>query len=116
MSVFIPYDVHALHNAYATLQGRLNALATAYASFPYKTKGGTRYAHHGFLRRFNTMHHCVGPVFEILPPGRKKNRLSYQKHAGLVCAALLACSRSSYADRGCVGLSGGHSHEQPDCD
>jgi hypothetical protein len=72
VSVFIPYDLHALHNTYATLQGRLDALATAYASFPYKTKAGTQYAHHGFLRRFNTMHHCVERVFDIIPPEQDK--------------------------------------------
>jgi hypothetical protein len=68
MPVFIPYDLHALHNAYATLQIRLDALANAYASHSYKTEAGLQYATHGFLRRFSLMHHCVERVFEIIPP------------------------------------------------
>jgi hypothetical protein len=68
MPVFIPYDLRALRNAYATLQGRLGVLATAYASFPYRTQAGLQYATQGFLRRFSLMHHCVERVFEIIPP------------------------------------------------
>jgi hypothetical protein len=61
-------QLRALAASYATLQERLDAIATAYASFPYKTLPGRQYATHGFLRRFNTMHHCIERVFEILPP------------------------------------------------
>jgi hypothetical protein len=56
MPVFISCDLHALHTTYATLQSRLEALATAYASHPYKTEAGLQYATHGFLRRFSLMH------------------------------------------------------------
>lgn len=69
MPVFIPCDLNALNSAFAGLQGRLDALATAYATYPYKTSAGTQYAHHGFLRQFSLMHHCVERVFEIIPPG-----------------------------------------------
>jgi hypothetical protein len=72
MPVFAADDLRALHDSYATLQSRLDALANAYASHPYKTKAGLQYATHGFLRRFNTMHHCVERVFEILPPKQKE--------------------------------------------
>jgi hypothetical protein len=68
MPVFIPYDLHALHTTYDSLQGRLDALATAYASYPYKTSAGTQYAHQGFLRRFSLMHHCAERIFEFIPP------------------------------------------------
>jgi hypothetical protein len=68
MSVFSPADLRALSDSYASLQSRLDALAEAYAFFPYKTQDGKRYATHGFSRRFNTMHHCVERVFEIIPP------------------------------------------------
>jgi hypothetical protein len=72
MPVFIPYDLHALHATYAALQGRLDALASAYASFPYRTQAGLQYATHGFLRRFSLMHHCVERVFEIVPPEQEE--------------------------------------------
>jgi hypothetical protein len=68
MPVFSTADLRALSESYGTLQSRLDALATAYASFPYKTQAGLQYATHGFLRRFNTMHHCIERVFAILPP------------------------------------------------
>jgi hypothetical protein len=68
MPVFNPRDLRALRDSYATLQGRLDTLADAYASFPYRTKAGRDYAAQGFLRHFNTMHHCIERVFEILPP------------------------------------------------
>lgn len=68
MPVFSAVDLRALRDSYATLQGRLDALADAYASFPYKTKAGRDYATQGFLRRFNTMHHCIERVFDVLPP------------------------------------------------
>jgi hypothetical protein len=68
MPVFTLDQLRALAASYATLQERLDAIATAYASFPYKTLPGNQYATHGFLRRFDTMHHCIEKVFEILPP------------------------------------------------
>jgi hypothetical protein len=68
MSVFSSRDLRALRDSCETLQGRLDTLADAYASFPYTTKAGRDYATQGFLRRFNTMHHCIERVFEILPP------------------------------------------------
>jgi hypothetical protein len=40
MPVFAADDLRALHDSYATLQSRLDALANAYASHPYKTKAG----------------------------------------------------------------------------
>jgi hypothetical protein len=57
MPVFALDQLRALAASYATLQERLDAIATAYASCPYKTLPGKQYATHGFLRRFNTMHH-----------------------------------------------------------
>jgi hypothetical protein len=66
--VFIPYDLRALHDTYASLQASLDGLANAYASYPYKTPAGAQYAHQGFLRRFSLMHHCVERVFELIPP------------------------------------------------
>jgi hypothetical protein len=68
MPIFSLDQLRALAASYATLQERLDAIATAYASFPYKTLPGRQYATRGFLRRFNTMHHCIEGVFEILPP------------------------------------------------
>jgi hypothetical protein len=63
-------QLRALAANYATLQERLDAIFTAYASFPYKTLPGRHYATRGFLRRFSTMHHCIDRVFEMLPPER----------------------------------------------
>ncbi len=68
MARFSPRDLQALADSYATLQGRLNSLAEAYAFFPYKSQAGKNYSTQGFLRRFHTMHHCIERVFEILPP------------------------------------------------
>ena len=72
MPIFTLDQLRALITSYATLQERLDAIATAYASFPYKTLPGKQYATRGFLRRFNTMHHCIERVFELLPPERDK--------------------------------------------
>ena len=74
MAVFAAADLRALSDSYATLQRRLDLLAEAYAFFPYKTQDGKQYATHGFLRRFNTMHHCIERVFAILPPNRIRDR------------------------------------------
>jgi hypothetical protein len=68
MSPFSPDHLRAVADSYATLQGRLDALAESYAFFSYKTPSGREYATQGFLRRFNTMHHCIERVFTILPP------------------------------------------------
>lgn len=68
MSPFSPDHLRALAEGYATLQGGLDALAESYAFFSYKTPSGREYATHGFLRRFNTMRHCIERVFAILPP------------------------------------------------
>lgn len=65
MARFSPRDLQALADSYATLQGRLNSLAEAYAFFPYKSQAGKNYSTQGFLRRFHTMHHCIERVFEI---------------------------------------------------
>jgi hypothetical protein len=72
MLVFAAKDLRALADSYATLQERLDALLDPYASFPYETHPGNQYATHGFLRRFNTMHHCIERVFAILPPEQDK--------------------------------------------
>jgi hypothetical protein len=72
MPVFSNADLCALHDSYAALQTRLLPLANAFAYYPYKTEAGLQYATHGFLRRFNTMHHCVERVFEILPPEQEE--------------------------------------------
>jgi hypothetical protein len=66
--MFTRIDLLALAGNYETLQRRFDALADAYAHFPYQTKGGKEYATHGYLRRFSTMHHCIERVFELLPP------------------------------------------------
>ena len=68
--VFSTTDLSALSDGYATLQPRLDALADAYAFFPYKTQDGKQYATHGFLRRFSTMHHCIERVFPSCRPNR----------------------------------------------
>jgi hypothetical protein len=68
MPIFTFDQLRALATSYASLQERLDAIATAYASFPYRTLPGRQYATRGFLRRFNTMHHCIERVFEMLPP------------------------------------------------
>jgi hypothetical protein len=68
MPVFFPHNLNALYAGYASLQGRLDAIATGYLSTPYKTKAGREFTTHGFLRRFSLMHHCVERLFEIIPP------------------------------------------------
>jgi hypothetical protein len=68
MLVYSFDQLRALAASYLSLQERLDAIAAAYASFPYKKLPGKQYATHGFLRRFNTMHHCIERVFEMLPP------------------------------------------------
>jgi hypothetical protein len=68
MSAFSAEYVRDLGDSYTSLQARLDESAKVYAIFPYTTQSGREYAHHGFLRRFNMMHHCIEKVFEILPP------------------------------------------------
>jgi hypothetical protein len=72
MPIFTLDQLRAFAASYATLQERLDVIATAYASFPYKTLPGRQYATRGFLRRFSTMHHCIERVFEMLPPEREE--------------------------------------------
>ena len=74
MPVFSTADLTALTDSYGTLQGRLDALAEAYAFFPYKTPDGKQYATHGFLRRFSTMHHCIERVLLSYLPNRTNDR------------------------------------------
>src|ERR1700679_2002743 len=85
MPVFSPRDMQALHGAYATLQGRLDATVDAYVSFPYKTPRGHEFATRGFLRRLNTMHHCIERVFKLIPPraGAKARRPHFARWGGL---------------------------------
>ena len=66
--MFTRDDFRVLADNYSTLQRRFDALADAYAIFPYQMKQGKEYATHGYLRRFSTMHHCIERVFELLPP------------------------------------------------
>ena len=47
MQIFTLDQLRALAASYATLQERLDASATAYASFPYKTPPGRQYANYG---------------------------------------------------------------------
>ena len=47
MPIFTLDQLRALAASYATLQERLDASATAYASFPYKTPPGRQYANYG---------------------------------------------------------------------
>ena len=68
MPIFDPDQLRTLAASYSALQQRLDSVAEAYAFFPYKTQQGGQYATHGFLRRFNTMHHCIERVFAMLPP------------------------------------------------
>ena len=68
MPIFDPDQLRTLAASYSALQQRLDLVAEAYAFFPYKTQQGGQYATHGFLRRFNTMHHCIERVFAMLPP------------------------------------------------
>ncbi len=75
MSIFDPDQLRTLAASYSALQRRLDSVAEAYAFFPYKTQQGGQYATHGFLRRFNTMHHCIERVFAILPRPNRANDL-----------------------------------------
>jgi hypothetical protein len=57
MPIFTLDQLRALAASYATLQERLDALATAYASFPYKTLPGRKYATRGFLLQHHASLH-----------------------------------------------------------
>lgn len=89
MARFSPRDLQALADSYATLQGRLNSLAEAYAFFPYKSQAGKNYSTQGFLRRFHTMHHCIERVFEFF----RRNRTNDRPTA--FCSALQSSSSPS---------------------
>lgn len=61
-----------IRNEYATIRGKREALFKVYLSRDYKNEKAKEFAHQGFLRRLDTLVHCIENVFERLPPDSTK--------------------------------------------
>ena len=70
MAIFSRDQVQVLEEGYDTLYARYTELAGSYKSFAFQTEGAQEFAIGGFLRRVDTMHHCIERVFNLIPPDR----------------------------------------------
>jgi hypothetical protein len=70
VAIFSNEQLQVLEESYATLHARYIALAGSYRAFAFRTECAQEFAIGGFLRRVDTMHHCIARVFELIPPDR----------------------------------------------
>jgi hypothetical protein len=70
VAIFSNEQLQVLEESYATMRARYIALAGSYRAFAFQTESAQEFAIGGFLRRVDTMHHCIARVFELISPDR----------------------------------------------